>query len=45
MRAVLVEEYSSVEEVSVQEIPNPTVSDGNVTVEVAAAGLKDSLTG
>src|SRR3954447_15512423 len=39
MRAVLVRGYSSVGEVSVQEALTPTLSDGNVSVEVAAAGL------
>jgi NADPH2:quinone reductase len=39
VRAVLVEKYSSIEELSVQEVPNPTVSEGDVTVRVAAAGL------
>jgi NADPH:quinone reductase len=39
VRAVLVEKYSSIEELSVQEVPSPTVSEGDVTVRVAAAGL------
>ena len=39
MRAVLVERYCSVDDVSVKEAPSPTVSEGDVAIRVAAAGL------
>lgn len=39
MRAVLVETYSPVDEVGIQDVPSPTASEGTVVVRVAAAGL------